>query len=142
MCVCVCVCVLCALCACVCVCVWCVCIGDRPIILKKFPIILLLDSPEFILLFLYSYPIIPVLLSYYSYDYSTSKRRIQITSYYVQDSSSALALTSIVTYCVPCTVYCVPCTVYRVPCTVYCVLCTVYRVPCTVYRVPCTVPRG
>ena len=74
---------------------------DRPIILQKFPIILFLDSPVFILLFLY------ILLSYYSYDYSTSKRRIQITVY-VLDSSSALALTSIMTrpYRIPCTVPC------------------------------------
>ena len=73
---------------------------DRPpIILQKFPIILFLDSPVFILLFLYSY------ISYYSYGYSTSNCRIQISSsnYYVLDSSSALALTSIMT--AQCTVY-------------------------------------
>ena len=35
---------------------------DRPIILLKFPIILFLDSPEFILLFLYSCPIIPTII--------------------------------------------------------------------------------
>ena len=34
----------------------------KNIILKIFPIILFLDSPEFILLFLYSYPIIPKII--------------------------------------------------------------------------------